>query len=122
MGNYLPEKIKTWTIWELFAQMKLLEYGVQAAPPIKDSGNDLIWINWEVVKFIQIKTATNRMPSANRRDLPLIYHLLFLIRLHKENGEINYEKSKIKILVHDRGELYEVWLLDKNRIESIWGR
>lgn len=120
MGNYLPEKIKTWTIWELFAQMKLLEYGVQAAPPIKDSGNDLIWINWKVVKFIQIKTATNRMPSVNRRDLPLIYHLLFLIRLHKENGEINYEKTKIKILAHDWGELYEIWLLDRNSVECIW--
>lgn len=62
MGNTLPKNLSIGTIGELLVQLRLLEFGVQAAPPIKDSGNDLIAIKGEVVKFIQIKTSKKTIP------------------------------------------------------------
>ena len=44
MANPIPKNMKTGTIGELLVQLRLLQYNVQAAPPIKDSGNDLIAI------------------------------------------------------------------------------
>ncbi len=43
--NQVTDKIMTGTIGELLVQIRLLQFGVQAAPPIKDSGNDLIAVN-----------------------------------------------------------------------------
>lgn len=36
MGNELPTSVTTGTLGEILCQLKLLEFGVQAAPPIKD--------------------------------------------------------------------------------------
>jgi hypothetical protein len=76
MGNPLPTNMSTATLGELLVQLRLLEYGIQAAPPIKDSGNDLIAIRGEVVKFIQVKTSCE---IAQPRDLPDVYHLVVLV-------------------------------------------
>ena len=97
MGNPLPKPTYIGTIGELFVQLRLLEYGVQAAPPIKDSGNDLIGIRGEVVKFIQVKTSQSKITSVSR--LPDIYHLVALVELeYSEVGELLLDKSKISIL------------------------
>lgn len=39
--NSITYRMRTGTIGELLVQLQLLEYDVQAAPSIKDSGNDL---------------------------------------------------------------------------------
>jgi hypothetical protein len=44
--NQVPKLTLTGTFCELLVQIRLLQYGVQAAPPIKDSGNDLIAGQW----------------------------------------------------------------------------
>ena len=90
MGNQLPKNIHKGTVGELLVQMRLLEYGVQAAPPLKDSGNDLIAIRGEIVKFIQVKT------EQRKRNLPKFYHLLVMVDLIKNSsGNFLYYKSKI---------------------------
>ena len=43
--NKITDRIQTGTVGELLVQIRLLQFGVQAAPPIKDSGNDLIAVN-----------------------------------------------------------------------------
>lgn len=117
MGNPLPSKIKIGTIGELFIQLKLLEFGVQSAPPIKDSGNDLIAIKGEVVKFIQVKTTTNNRWNLNK--LPLIYHLVALVELKKHNGNILFDKSKI--FVFKKGETRnDKRELSKKIVDEIW--
>lgn len=40
--NPLEERMVTCAVGELLVQLRLLEYGVQAAPAFKDSGNDLV--------------------------------------------------------------------------------
>lgn len=90
MGNPLPANTHKGTIGELLVQLRLLEYDIQAAPPIKDSGNDLIAIKGEIVKFIQVKT------EKRLRNLPSIYHLVALVELkYDENNNLLLDKSDI---------------------------
>ncbi|MEA2075551.1 MAG: hypothetical protein U9O85_07445 [Euryarchaeota archaeon] len=73
MANPITREIKTGTIGELFVQIMLLQYGVQAAPPLKDTGNDLIAVKGEIFKAIQVKTSTG--DRFNLRNLDRIYHI-----------------------------------------------
>ena len=52
MANPISARIKIGTIGELLVQLRLLLYQVQAAHPIKDSGNDLIAVKGEVSRAI----------------------------------------------------------------------
>src|SRR3989338_398974 len=94
MGNPLPKTTCIGTIGELLVQLRLLEYGIQAAPPIKDSGNDLIAIKGEVVKFIQVKTSASSIRRVD--NLPEIYHIVALVELeYSEDGGLLFDQSRI---------------------------
>lgn len=97
MGNPISKQIKIGTVGELLVQLRLLQYGIQAAPPLKDSGNDLIAVKGEVFRGIQIKTTTKRQFRWN--NLPEHYHILALVRLAGEEENILLDKSQI-FLVH----------------------
>ena len=117
MGNPLPKTTRIGTIGELFVQLRLFEYGIQAAPPIKDSGNDLIAIKGEVVKFIQVKTSKHRIPS---KEFPKICHLVALVRLkYSEDGGLLLDDSKIYIIEkgEDRSQKKE---MTKELADQIW--
>lgn len=79
MGNPIPANMKIGAIGELLVQLQLLKFDVQAAPPIKDSGNDLIAIKGEVFRGIQVKTTAGHRSSY--RKLPEHYHILALVKL-----------------------------------------
>ena len=93
MGNKLSYEAYIGTIGELLVQLRLLQYEVQAAPPIKDSGNDLIAIRGEVVKFIQVKTSTKE--RINTVGLPNIYHMLALVKLKCDRKNIFLDQSDV---------------------------
>jgi hypothetical protein len=116
MGNELPKNLYTGTIGEIFVQLCLLEFGIQAAPPLKDTGNDLIAIKGRVVKFIQIKTSVNNLPIS--RDLPKIYDLVCLVNLIQDESRIYYDKSKISVIDNQGKKLGE---LNPNLVTKIWG-
>jgi len=52
--NSLSDTFLKGTFGELFVQLRLLQYEIQAAQPLKDTGNDLIAIKGEVFKAIQV--------------------------------------------------------------------
>lgn len=56
--NQITVQVKIGTIGELLVTLRLLQYGVQAAPPLKDSGNDLIAVRGMRFSAIQVKTIT----------------------------------------------------------------
>lgn len=118
MGNPLSETVITGTIGELLVQLRLLEYGVQSAPPIKDSGNDLIAIKGEVVKFIQVKTKLNGPRYS--KQLPEIYHLLFCVELElgEDGGSFLLDESKITVFNKDGDDL---GILNRELVINIWG-
>jgi hypothetical protein len=96
MANPISEEIKIGTIGEILVQLRLLQYGVQAAPPIKDSGNDLIAVKGETFKAIQVKTSTTKEFSS--RNLDRLYHILALVDLVREDKQIYLDKSRIFLL------------------------
>lgn len=96
MANPIPRKMATGTIGELLVQLRLLQYDVQAAPPIKDSGNDLIAARGMVLKTIQVKATTGNRCSCN--NLPKLYHLLALVFLRREKNDFLLDRSQIFLL------------------------
>ena len=100
--NPLSEQLITGIAGELLVQLRLLQYGVQAAPPLADSGNYLIAVRGESFRTIQVKTTASDRPF----DIPheRRYHILALVRLHGEGEELYLDNS-------------EVYLIDRARIE-----
>lgn len=115
------------TIGELLVQLRLLEFGVQAMPPRKDSGNDLIAIRNRVVKSIQVKTTGKRI----RRQFPnrnKIYDILALVRLAIDNSSYKLDETDIFLLKREELETNSVnwknlaaYRLSQERIGIIWG-
>ena len=115
MANPLPKNMHTGTIGELLVQLRLLEYGIQAAPPLKDTVNHLISIKGEVVKFIQVKTE-NRL-----RNLAKVYHLVAIVDLKYDN-ENNLLLDQSKIWILNKGELLKNKReLNQTLVDEIWG-
>lgn len=103
--NKITEKIWVGTVGELLVSLKLLQYGVQAAPPLKDSGNDLIAIHRESLQAIQVKTI--RKGTFNNSSLwKKLFHLVAYVFLVEEKGEFNLKETRV-FLMH-RDELNEI--------------
>jgi len=99
---------------ELLAQVYLLAHGVRAAPPIRDSGNDLIACRKGQFRALQVKTKKN--PSFSRRGFPEIYDGVVLVVL-KEDDE-NFGETKPIISVMRRDEFESAEGLGKKTIEA----
>ena len=100
MANPISENMAKGTIGELIVQTRLLQYGVQAAAPIKDSGNDLIALKGYAVKTIQVKTCTARFDTP--LDLPEKYHLVALVKLHGYDTELLLDQTQVYLVPKDR--------------------
>ena len=102
MGNKITDNLKTGTIGELLVQIRLLQFGVQAAPPIKDSGNDLIAIRGDSFRGIQVKTtAVGKHHFAN---LPSHYHILALVDLKSNDVELLLDTSEVYLVSREEFE------------------
>ena len=96
MGNPISENIKTGTVGELLVQTRLLQYGVQAAPPLKDTGNDLIAVRGESFRGVQVKTTARGNLQWN--NLPEHYHILALVVLAGEDENIFLDASSVYLV------------------------
>ena len=79
-------------------QLRLLEHNIQAAPPIKDTGNDLIAVNGNVFRAIQVKTRTGAGFSWKQDELPEHFHILALVGLVFEGSRLLLDQSPIYLL------------------------
>ncbi len=98
--NKITDRIQTGTIGALLVQIRLLQFGVQAAPPIKDSGNDLIAVNGEEFKAVSIRTTTNgtfTKPKGAR-----LYHVLAVVHLQGNDNEVLLDQSRLFLIPHDQ--------------------
>jgi len=96
MGNSITENIKTGTVGELLVQIRLLQYEVQAAPPLKDSGNDLIAVCGESFRGIQVKTTASG--NLHWNNLPEHYHILALVNLIGEDDNLHLDQSIVYLV------------------------
>jgi hypothetical protein len=67
------------TLGELIAQTFLLAHGVQAAPPVKDSGNDLIAVRKHAFRAVQVRTSAKG--SIRKPEDDKLYHILAIVHL-----------------------------------------
>jgi hypothetical protein len=95
MNPISPELLKG-TVGELLVQLRLLQFGVQAAAPIKDSGNDLIAIRRSVFQAIQVKTTASETYSI--QDLPELYHLLAVVQLAGDGHDLYLDYSRVFLI------------------------
>lgn len=94
--NPMADKYITGTIGELLVQIRLLEYLVQAAPPLRDTGNDLIALRNRCVKSISVRTT--RVDTYNRPDEGRIYDLLAVVALKPKDCHALLDQTVIFLL------------------------
>lgn len=94
--NQITNRIQIGTIGELLVQIRLLQYGVQAAPPIKDSGNDLIAVKGAAFRAVSVRTTTSgrfRKPARARS-----YHLLAVVHLNGADRNVFLDSSLVYLI------------------------
>lgn len=91
--NPLYATTKQGTIGELLVQLRLLEHDVQAAAPIKDSGNDLIAIRGKVFRAIQVRSTT--IEAIDKPDVGVLYDILAVVQLSVANGRLVTRDAQI---------------------------
>lgn len=96
--NPICENLKIGTLGELLVQLRLLQFDVQAAPPLRDSGNDLIAIRGEAMRAIQIKTTTRDHFEFDLHSLPRLYHGLALVKFVGEDRLLYLDDCRIFLL------------------------
>lgn len=122
--NPLSKNVVTGTVGELLVQLRLLQYGVQAAPPLKDSGNDLIAVFNDQFRAVQVKTTGNKNKVISPPD-DRVYHLLAHVVLVGEENNLWLDHSEIYLLTNEeiaqgchRSPNLEPYLLSEDRVMS----
>lgn len=96
--NPLTDQTTLGTVGELLVQLRLLQFDVQASPPLKDSGNDLIAIRGRCVRSIQVKATEYRRGkrvSWKARTCDLLAVVCISIA---DTGNYDLEKTSIDLL------------------------
>jgi hypothetical protein len=124
--NVIDPRMRTGTIGEILVQLRLLQYGVQAAPPIKDSGNDLIAINGRTFRAISVKTTTNG--RYNKPEGDRVYDVLAVVSLSGGDREIWLDQSDIFLIPHEdvaaaptRCSGLGDWVWSAERVANLFG-
>lgn len=97
--NAISSKVLTGTVGELLVQIRLLQFGVQAAPPIKDSGNDLIAVSGDVFRAVSVRTTTTG--SYNKPLADRAYHVLAVVNLVGNGRHIDLDASEVFLVSRD---------------------
>jgi len=100
--NKITERVKLGTFGELLVQLRILEFDVQAAQPLKDSGNDLIAIRGEAMRAIQVKATKIEDDGYRvRGDLPERYHALAIVKFEGGEGTLYLDQSRIFLIAKE---------------------
>ncbi len=101
--NKITDNLKLGTVGELLVQLRLLEFDVQAAPPLKDSGNDLKAIRGTAMRAIQVKATKIEEDGYQIRvaDLPPLYDALAIVKLDGDENTLRLDESRIFLIAKD---------------------
>lgn len=124
--NPISDRVATGTIGELLVQLRLLQYGVQAAPPIKDSGNDLIAVNGRTFRAVSVRTTTNG--RYNKPPGARAYDVLAVVSLFGGDREVWLDHSEIFLIAQEDvaaapGDCADLrdWVLSADRVAHLFG-
>lgn len=97
LGPALSKQLITGTIGELLVQIRLLQFDVQAAAPLKDSGNDLIAVRGRAMRTMQVKTtAGDRFSIRGLRKK--FYHIIAAVRVVGDENDLHLDKSEVFLI------------------------
>ena len=96
--NDLHPNLVTGAVGELLVQLRLLQFDVQAAPPLRDSGNDLIALRGRAVRSIQVKSSLRNPAKWVRPAEEREYDLVALVALDGEDRRLDLDKSVIYLV------------------------
>jgi hypothetical protein len=100
--NKITDRVKLGTFGELLVQLRLLEFDVQAAQPLKDSGNDLIAIRGDAMRAIQVKATKIEDDGYRvRGDLPERYHALAIVKFDGGEGTLYLDQSRVFLIAKE---------------------
>ncbi|MFQ5628729.1 MAG: hypothetical protein ACE5I1_08210 [bacterium] len=92
----ITREIKLGTIGELLVQLRLLQYNVQAASALKDSGNYLIAKRDRAFRAIEVKTT--KTPFFEKNGVSNYFHILAIVKLEGEEDQVYLDRSKIYLI------------------------
>ena len=125
MANPIPNEMKIGTVGELLVQLRLLQHDVQAAPPLKDSGNDLIALKAYAVRCVQVKTTRNDIPAWPPEEK--LYHLLAVVRLEGDGRNLHLDTTSVYLLSREEASRVtrswdglERFKLDEDRVATLF--
>jgi len=127
MSNPLPENNLTGLFGELLVQIRLLQFGVQAAPPIEDSGNDLIAVNGKEFRSVSVRTTTSTTFTKPKSER--IYDVLAVVCLAGGDNEVLLDSSQIFLIpqpvvaeVSADAKNLDKFKFSKNLVEYLFGK
>ena len=116
--NPLPERLTRGTFGELLVQIRLLQHSVQAAPPVKDSGNDLIAICGDQFRAVQVKTTARAEVTLPAKKLKRTrWHILAIVRLVSYNYKPDAEHIEVEL---DKAEVYLLQRREVKKYSYTW--
>lgn len=123
--NRITDEMRIGTVGELLVQLRFLEHGIQAAPPIKDSGNDLIAIKGESFRAIQVKTTAR--DNFDRPNPERLYHILAVVHLVDDENTIHLDRSSVFLIPRNQvGEVstrirdLEAYRMTRDHVERLF--
>ncbi len=129
--NKITDRVKLGTFGELLVQLRLLEFDVQAAQPLKDSGNDLIAIRGTAMRAIQVKATKIEDDGYQVRvaELPELYHALAIVKFEGGEETLYLDASRVFLIAkenvkngHYTGEELEQHALSAAVIDNLFPR
>lgn len=127
MSNALPENNLTGLFGELLVQIRLLQYGVQAAPPMEDSGNDLIAVNGKEFRTVSVRTTTSTTYTKPKNER--IYDVLAVVCLVGADNEVMLDGSQIFLIPKQavkkaptNAKRLGKYIFSRNRVEKLFGK
>ena len=125
--NPISSKVSTGCVGELLVQIRLLQYGVQAAPPIEDSGNDLIAVNGQAFLAVSVRTTTTG--TYNKPDRARVYHVLAVVHLRGEDRSLFLDQSDLYLIpqkevadASTRCEHLGVYRFSREQVQLLFGQ
>ncbi len=115
MSNPISDKLRTGTIGELLTQVLLLQFDVQAAPPLRDSGNDLIALKGSVGRTIQVKTSFTNKIGISKKKMERSFALLALVQLSGEGNQLHLGETRVYLMTKSEWGRRRSWSFSNMR-------
>jgi hypothetical protein len=124
--NPINQRMSIGVAGELLLQIRLLQYKVQAAYPLEDTGNDLIAVNGSEFRAVSVRTTTTG--RFNKPEHERVYHVLAVVHIRGTNNDLFLDNSDIYLIpldsvpaaASDCARLQD-YLFSRQQVERLFG-